>query len=97
MRQCGLACDNLLAVDIVTADGQLRPTPAALASAPDPSSRSEAGRGGNGRDAGVRAAPVLLAGGVARGAGLAGALDHAVALLARLVHRAPTTCAVHVA
>jgi len=73
------------------------PTPAAPASAPDPSSHSEAGRGENGRDAGVRAAPALLAGGAPRGAGVAGALDHALALLARLVHRAPTTCAVPVA
>jgi hypothetical protein len=73
------------------------PTPATLASVLDPSSHSEAGRGENGRDACVRAAPALLAGGAARGAGVAGALDHALALLARLGHRAPTTCPVQVA
>jgi hypothetical protein len=64
---------------------------------PDPSSRSEAGRGENGRGAGASAAPALLAGGAPRGAGVAGALDHAVALLARVVERAPTRSARRVA
>jgi SRSO17 transposase len=73
------------------------PTPAAPSPVADPSSRGEAGRGENGRDASVRAAPALLAGGAARGAGVAGALDHAVALLARVVERAPTRAARRVA
>ena len=78
------------------ASGEVAGSPAP-ASVPDPSSCSEAGRGGNGRGAGAGAAPALLAGGATRGAGLAGALDHALALLARLVYRTPTTCAVQVA
>jgi hypothetical protein len=73
------------------------PTPAAPASAPDPSSHSEDGRGENGRHVDAQPPPALLAGGAARGAGVAGALDHAVALLARLVERAPTRAARRVA
>jgi SRSO17 transposase len=68
----------------------------APSSASPPSSPSEAGRGENERvDAGASAA--LLAGGAARGARLVGALDHAVALLARVVDRAPTRAPRHVA
>jgi hypothetical protein len=78
-------------------DAASSPAPPAPAPLPDPSSRGEAGRGENGRDAGASAAPALLAGGAARGAGVAGALDHAVALLARVVERAPTRTARRVA
>jgi hypothetical protein len=62
-----------------------------LTSVPVPASRSEAGRGEKQRDAHGRAAAALLAGGAAGGAGVAGALDHAVALLARVVERAPAS------
>ena len=71
--------------------------PAAPSSVPDPSSRSEAGRGENGRDADARAAPALLARGAAPGTGVGGAVDHAVALRARVVERAPTRTARRVA
>jgi hypothetical protein len=68
----------------------------APASAPVPASPPEAGRGENERGA-VGTPPALLAGGAARGARLVGALDHAVALLARVVDRAPTGVACPVA
>ena len=64
----------------------------APASAPVPASPPEAGRGENERGAAVPP-PALLAGGAARRARLVGALDHAVALLARVVDRAPTAIA----
>jgi hypothetical protein len=69
--------------------GEALSRPAAVASSPAPASPAEAGRGENGPPAGG-ASPALLAGGFARGARLVGALDHAVALLARVVDRAPT-------
>jgi SRSO17 transposase len=62
------------------------PTPSP---ASPPSSPSEVGRGENERDA-AAAPPALLARGAPRGARLVGALDHAVALLACVVDRAPT-------
>ena len=73
------------------------PPPTEPSSLPAPSSSMEAGRGKNQRDAGVGAAPALLAGGAPRGAGVVGALDHAVALLARVVERAPTRATLRVA
>jgi len=73
------------------------PAPAVPSSPPPPSSRSEAGRGENQRDDGAAAAPALLASGAARGARLVGALDHAVALLAGMVERAPAARPVRVA
>jgi SRSO17 transposase len=73
------------------------PTSAAPAPVPDPPSHSEGGWGENGRGADGRAAPALLAGGTSRGTGVAGALDHALALLARVVERAPTGAARRVA
>jgi SRSO17 transposase len=57
-----------------------------LADAPDPTTDEMAGRGEN--DGQI---PGVLAGGPARGARLVGALDHAVALLARVVESAPAT------
>jgi SRSO17 transposase len=66
------------------------PTPEVPASPPPPSSRSETGRGENQRDDGAGAAPALLAAGPAHGPRVVGALDHAVALLARVVECAPT-------
>jgi hypothetical protein len=57
--------------------------------APAPAPLHEAGRGENQRDAGAGAAPALLAGGAPGGTGVVGAVDHAVALLARVVKRAP--------
>ena len=66
------------------------PAPKVPSSPVPPSSHSEAGRGEKQRDDGADAAPALLAGGAARGAGVVGALDHAVALLARVVECAPT-------
>jgi SRSO17 transposase len=68
------------------ASGLAAPVPA---SASAPASPLEAGRGENERDA-AGAPSALLAGGAARGARLVGTLDHAVALLARVVDRAPT-------
>jgi SRSO17 transposase len=69
--------------------GEAVSRPAAVASAPAPASPAEAGRGENGPPA-AGASPALLASGLARGARLVGALDHAVALLAWVVDRAPT-------
>jgi SRSO17 transposase len=69
-----------------------RPAAADPASGAPPTSPSEAGRGENGQDtAGAPAA--LLARRPAGGAGLLGAVDHAVALLARVVDCAPTGAA----
>jgi hypothetical protein len=65
------------------------PGAAAPPSAAPPSSPREVGRGENERDA-AAAPSALLARGAACGARLVGALDHAVALLARVVDRAPT-------
>jgi SRSO17 transposase len=70
---------------------------AAAPPTPTPASTQEAGRGENQRRGRASTAPALLAGGAARGAGLAGALDHAVALLARVVECAPTRTALRVA
>jgi SRSO17 transposase len=55
-----------------------------------PGPAAEAGRGENQRHAITTAAPAVVAGGATGGAGVVGALDHAVALLARLVGTAPT-------
>jgi DDE superfamily endonuclease len=73
------------------------PMPAAPASVLAPSSPSEAGRGENQRHAAAGAPPAVLARGAAGGTRVVGALDHAVALLARMVERAPTRAAVGVA
>jgi hypothetical protein len=54
-----------------------------------PTASEAGGRGGNQDHA--PSSPVHLAGGTAAGASLVGALDHAVALLARMVECAPTT------
>jgi hypothetical protein len=56
---------------------------------PSPASLKEGGRGENRPQTALPTARVL-AGGTASGASVAGALDHAVALLARVVERAPT-------
>ena len=55
------------------------------------SAADEAPDGGKNQDRAGTAAAALLAGGPANSPGVAGALDHAVALLARLVEQAPTT------
>jgi len=78
-------------------EGSGMPTPAASSSVPAPSSWREDGRGENRRDAGTGATPTLLAGGAAGGAGVVGAMDHALALRARVVERAPTRAALCVA
>jgi SRSO17 transposase len=70
---------------------------AAAAPTSTPASPLEAGRGEKQRPGPASAAPALLASGAARGAGLAGALDHAVALLARVVECAPTRTALRLA
>jgi hypothetical protein len=70
------------------------PVPAPPSSAPVPP--AEAGRGENQRRA-AGAAPVLVAAGPAGSTGLAGAVDPALALLARLVDRAPTALTARVA
>ena len=67
-------------------------TPDAVLS-PEPPTAGEPIRGGNPGRARPRPAAGQLAGGAAAGAGLAGAVDHARALLARLVGGAPTTAA----
>jgi hypothetical protein len=64
------------------------PVSAAPPSTPSPTSPSEAGRGENERDI-AWTPPAVLARGDARGAHVVGAVDHAVALLARVVDRAP--------
>jgi SRSO17 transposase len=76
---------------LAPAPAEATSSPAALAPspAPAPAFPPEAGRGENERPA-AAAPPALLARGPARGARLVGALDHAVALLACLVDRAPT-------
>ncbi len=56
----------------------------------DPVADETMGRGKNGAHA-AASAPALLAGGTSRGSDVAGAVDHAVALLARVVESAPTT------
>jgi len=66
-----------------------RPSPPEPSSLPAPASSVEAGRGEN-QQAANTAAPALLAGGAAGRARVVGALDHAVALLARVVECAPT-------
>jgi SRSO17 transposase len=71
------------------AEGPSDPAPEASPPAPTPASTMEAGRGEN-RPRHAAAVPPLMAGGAPGGAGVAGALDHAVALLARVVDRAPT-------
>ena len=65
--------------------------------APTPAPRMEAGRGENQQHRAAPAAAAVLAGGLAGGARVAGAVDHAVALLARVVGAAPTTSAARVA
>ena len=72
-------------------------SPAPLAPASVPASPSEAGRGENQRGCGAGAASALLAGRAAGGPGVVGALDHAVALLVRVVECAPTRAARRVA
>jgi SRSO17 transposase len=72
-------------------------SPAPVAPASVPASPSEAGRGENQRGCGARAASALLAGRAAGGPGVVGALDHAVALLVRVVECAPTRAARRVA
>lgn len=67
------------------------------AAVPAPVSPSEAGRGENQRDAGAGAPPAVLARGAAPSTGVVGAVDHAVALLARVVERAPAPRPVYVA
>jgi hypothetical protein len=63
---------------------------AALAAGPVPAGgKSQHRCGGHRRQAGSRPAAVGVASGAPAGTGLAGPLDHAVALLARLVERAP--------
>jgi DDE superfamily endonuclease len=64
---------------------------------PPPASTLEAGRGEKQQHGRAGAAPALLAGGATGSAGLVGALDHAVALLARVVECAPTRAALRVA
>ena len=66
------------------------PPPPEPSSPPAPASSVEAGRGENQQAASTAAAPALLAGGAAGRARLVGALDHALALLARVVECAPT-------
>jgi len=66
------------------------PAPAEPSSPPAPASTGEAGAGEKQQAARTAAAPAPLAGGAAGGARLGGALDHALALLARLVECAPT-------
>jgi len=73
------------------------PAPVAPAPAPALTSPSEAGRGENQRGPGAGAAPALLAGGATDGAGVVGAVDHALALLEGVVERAPTRAARRVA
>lgn len=65
-------------------------TPTPPPPSPVPASPAEVGRGENQQHAAGSVSP-LVAAGPAGGAGLAGAVDHALALLARVVHRAPTT------
>ena len=72
------------------------PAAAAVPSASAPTSPGEAGRGENERET-AAAPPALLARGAARGPRVVGAVDHAVALLARVVACAPTRAAGHVA
>jgi hypothetical protein len=56
-----------------------------------PARAAAAGRGGNRRRRGAPKAERVVAGGPAPRASVVGALDHAVALLARVVNAAPTT------
>ena len=69
------------------------PAPAALFPGP----AAAAGQGEKQRHAITVAAPAVVAGGATGGAGVAGALDHAVALLARLVGTAPTAPTMRIA
>src|SRR5919204_3962979 len=63
---------------------------AALAAGPLPAGGKSTHRGtGHRRQGGSRSAAAVVASGAPAGTGLAGPLDHAVALLARLVERAP--------
>ena len=78
--QCQVAEEGALAAPTVTASPQ--------DAIPPPSSATEE-RGENEGDAAPTS--VYLAGGTAGGAGLAGALDHAQALLARMVDTAPAS------
>jgi len=66
------------------------PVPEVPSAAPAPAPLREAGRGENQQHRGAAAAPAVVAGGAAGGARVAGAVDHAVALLARVVGAAPT-------
>ncbi len=68
--------------------GTVGATEGAEQPAPSPATEEEAGRGKNQALTDVPAAAVV-AGGAAPCAGVAGAVDHAVALLARVVERAP--------
>jgi hypothetical protein len=62
-----------------------------------PATEQDAGRGGNGGAAAVRAPVRLVASGIARSAALAGAVDAAGALVAGVERSAPTACLAHVA
>lgn len=77
-----------------SADDHDAPAHAGTTSSPAPA--QDAGRGENGdRDAG--ATTTIMAGSTAGGAGVVGAVDYALALLARVVDGAPTTTAATVA
>ncbi len=73
--------------DAEAPEDQRGPTPVVCAPPPDPA--HTAGRGKNQRHADIRTAAAVLAGGAAGGARMAGAVDHARALLARVVEWAP--------
>lgn len=62
-----------------------------------PATEQDAGRGGNGGAAAVSAPVRLVAGGIARSAGLAGAVDAADALLAGVERSASAACLARVA
>jgi SRSO17 transposase len=62
-----------------------------------PATEQDAGRGGNGGAAAGSAPVRLVAGGIARSAGLAGAVDAADALVAGVERSAPTACLARVA
>jgi len=74
-----------------------RPVPVAPSPDPAPAPLREAGRGENERHAAGGAAPTVVAKGPPGGPRLVGALDHAVALLARVVDGTPSCSLVRVA
>ena len=69
------------------------PVPEVPSPARTPAPSMEAGRGENQQHRAAPAAAAVVAGGLAGGARVAGAVDQAVALLARVVDTAPTTAA----